>query len=257
MEGFLNRGWRYILPGCCEIVGFPRGATPAARASPPHWPRAGVGGRLNQWDWGSEKARMKVICLFHEICRGGKSTPGAIIVSLFDRPFITRGTLNTTPHLEVRLKTASNSKVITPGGHHSSTTHTGMDSWSVPASRQLLLPITVGQSSLRPRPHLYLLLPRLEQGSNRFLGNPAYRYCYYHSCASSPEDRYHYRLSARSSDNSAQRFKPRGPNRQPLRLSQVARRFFPVIATSGWTTTANPSARSTRRRPSERTEGWS
>ena len=44
MEGFLNRGWVNILPGCDEIVGLPGGAIPAVRASPPHWPRPGAGG---------------------------------------------------------------------------------------------------------------------------------------------------------------------------------------------------------------------
>ena len=41
LEGLLNRGWEPILPVCGGIVGFPRGETPAARASHPHWPRAG------------------------------------------------------------------------------------------------------------------------------------------------------------------------------------------------------------------------
>ena len=34
MEGFMNRGWGPILPGCGEIVGFPRGESPAVRPSP-------------------------------------------------------------------------------------------------------------------------------------------------------------------------------------------------------------------------------
>ena len=41
IEGLLNRGWRPILPVCGEIVGFPRGATSTARASPPDWPTRG------------------------------------------------------------------------------------------------------------------------------------------------------------------------------------------------------------------------
>ena len=45
----------------------------------------------------------------------------------FDRRFITGGALNTARPWEVRLKTASNPKVITPGGHHSPTTRPGMD----------------------------------------------------------------------------------------------------------------------------------
>ena len=68
MEGFLNRGWVTILPGCGDIVGFPQGATPAARASPPHWPRVGGRGRLGQWDWDSENAGMKAICILYFIC---------------------------------------------------------------------------------------------------------------------------------------------------------------------------------------------
>ena len=47
MEGFLNRRWEPILLGCGEIVGFPRGGTPAACAVPTHWPRAsGRGGAV-------------------------------------------------------------------------------------------------------------------------------------------------------------------------------------------------------------------
>ena len=48
MEGFLNRGWGILLPGCGEIVGFRQGATPAALFSPPHWARAGGRGALAQ-----------------------------------------------------------------------------------------------------------------------------------------------------------------------------------------------------------------
>ena len=70
MEVFLNRGWGLILPVCGEIVRFPRGATPAARASLPDWPRAGGGGALGQWDWGSENAGMKVICLSYYKLQG-------------------------------------------------------------------------------------------------------------------------------------------------------------------------------------------
>ena len=62
MKEFLNRGWGPIQPVCGEIEGFPRGATPAVRPSPLHWPRAGGAGALGQWDWGSENAGMKVIC---------------------------------------------------------------------------------------------------------------------------------------------------------------------------------------------------
>ena len=42
----------------------------------------------------------------------------------------------------------------------------------VPAWRQLLRPVTVNRSSLWPRPHRYLLLPRLERGSRRFFPGP-------------------------------------------------------------------------------------
>ena len=46
-------------------MGFPRGSTPAVRPSPPHWPRAGCAGALGRWDWGSENAGMKIICLLY------------------------------------------------------------------------------------------------------------------------------------------------------------------------------------------------
>ena len=60
----------------------------------------------------------------------------------------------------------------------------------VPAWRQLLRPVTVNRSSLWPRPHRYLLLPRLERGSRLFFRvHPSYRYWYFHSCrGSSPDD---------------------------------------------------------------------
>ena len=45
-----------ILPEGGDIVGFSRGAVPAARASPPDWPRPGGG-------W--ENAVMEVICLLY------------------------------------------------------------------------------------------------------------------------------------------------------------------------------------------------
>ena len=48
MEGLLNRGWGPVLPVCGEMVGFHRGATPAASASPPDWPRADGRGALGQ-----------------------------------------------------------------------------------------------------------------------------------------------------------------------------------------------------------------
>ena len=45
MEGCRNRGWVPILPGCGGTGGgLHRGSTPAARASPRYWPRAGRGG---------------------------------------------------------------------------------------------------------------------------------------------------------------------------------------------------------------------
>ena len=79
MERLLNRGWEPILPVRGEIVGFPRGATPAARASPPDWSRVGGGRALGQLDWGSENAGMKVICLLYYIRQpGSKGRPGAI-----------------------------------------------------------------------------------------------------------------------------------------------------------------------------------
>ena len=70
MEGFLNREYGHILPGCGKIVRFPRGATPVARTTPPDWPRAGGGGALGQLDRGSENAGMKVIFLLYYLFHG-------------------------------------------------------------------------------------------------------------------------------------------------------------------------------------------
>ena len=79
--------------------------------------------------------------------------------------------MNTTPPPDVRLKTYQTPKYQTrwtPFTHN-----TRAPVWiPVPAWRQLLRPITVGRSSLRPGPHRYLLLPRLERGSRRFLPCP-------------------------------------------------------------------------------------
>ena len=74
MERSVNRRWGPIFPVRGEIVAFPRGATPAARASPPDWSRVGGGRALGQLDWGSENAGMKVICLLYCIRQ-----PGSII----------------------------------------------------------------------------------------------------------------------------------------------------------------------------------
>lgn len=61
-----------------------------------------------------------------------KSAPGGIfLISFFDRHSITGGTLTTTLPSDVRLKTASNSNVITPSGYHPFTTHTGMDTGTI------------------------------------------------------------------------------------------------------------------------------
>ena len=101
-----------------------------------------------------------------------KITPGGIFLDSFSTvTFITGGTLNTTPPSDVRLKTYQTPK------HHSRWTpfthNTHAPVWiPVPAWRQLLRPITVGRSSLRPGPHRYLLLPRLERGSRRFFPGP-------------------------------------------------------------------------------------
>lgn len=59
MEGFLNRGWGIILPGCGGTSTFFREATRAARKAALHWPRAGGGRELGQRDRDSENAGLK------------------------------------------------------------------------------------------------------------------------------------------------------------------------------------------------------
>ena len=58
------------------LGGLSRGATPAARASPPDCPRNGGRGALGQWDWGSENAGMKAIvgcvCLLYYMAQFGR-----------------------------------------------------------------------------------------------------------------------------------------------------------------------------------------
>ena len=124
----------------------------------------------------------------------------------YDRHFIIGGALSTTPHTAVRLKTASNSKLLTPpSGCHFPTKRTKAVVWK-PARRQLLRSIKVGRTSLGRRPHRYLLLPRPEQRPRRLCPGPArlrcrywyYRYhvCYYSSyccCAPSPDNQCRYR----------------------------------------------------------------
>ena len=44
MKAFLIRGWGLIFTVCGGTLTFSRGATPAARPVPPHWPRSGGGG---------------------------------------------------------------------------------------------------------------------------------------------------------------------------------------------------------------------
>ena len=119
--------------------------------------------------------------------------------SCFDHHFITGGTLNTTPHTEVRLKTASSSKLITPPrGYRSPATRTGMDASTeatallhqsgpdesaastlpvpaVPASRAATTPFIAGISP----PTLPAMAPPV----------PRYYYYYYsYFCASSPDN---------------------------------------------------------------------
>ena len=55
MEDFLNRGSGTILPGCGEIVGFPRGATRAARAFPPLLAKGRAGGGASDNGIGARK----------------------------------------------------------------------------------------------------------------------------------------------------------------------------------------------------------
>ena len=182
--------------------------------------------------------------------------------------FITGGTLNTTPPSDVRLKTYQTPK------HHSRWTpfthNTHAPVWiPVPAWRQLLRLITVGQSSLRPGSHPYLLLPRLERGSRRFFPGPprlpvpvlvlpVLPWLKPRRRVPVPVKRK--KLWQKRPTLQPQGLRPRQqlPNRQPLRLPQAARRCCPVRATSGWTTTGKASSRSPRRRArSELKESWS
>ena len=100
------------------------------------------------------------------------STPGDIFfASFFDRLLITGGALYTTRPTEERLKTVTNSIIITPpGGYISPATRTGLDtSMEATCARA----ITVSRAGLRLRPHRYLLWPRLERRSRRFSSEPA------------------------------------------------------------------------------------
>ena len=55
-----------LLNQCGETGEFPRGESPAARAVRPLFGRGGAGGdSLGQWDWGSENAGMKAICILY------------------------------------------------------------------------------------------------------------------------------------------------------------------------------------------------
>ena len=54
MEGFLNRGWVPILPGCDGIVGFPEGQLPP-RAPRPFNAKAGRGGGVSAYGIGARK----------------------------------------------------------------------------------------------------------------------------------------------------------------------------------------------------------
>ena len=55
MEGFLNRGWGSIFPGCGGAVGLPEGQLALCG---PSLADGGRGGELGQWGWGSENAGM-------------------------------------------------------------------------------------------------------------------------------------------------------------------------------------------------------
>lgn len=46
--------------------GLPRGETPAARPTPPHWRSGG----LDLWDWGSENVGMRIIYLLYDMYLG-------------------------------------------------------------------------------------------------------------------------------------------------------------------------------------------
>ena len=61
----MNRRWGPILPGCSEIVGFPRVALPLRAPRSLIGRGQAGGGRLGKRDWGSENVTMKVVCLLY------------------------------------------------------------------------------------------------------------------------------------------------------------------------------------------------
>ena len=123
-----------------------------------------------------------------------RAHPGGFICFVFPPSLYHRGyveyhtTFGGTPENSIKHE-----KMIThpggTGGHHSSSTPTGMGI-PVPAWRKLLHPITVGRSSLPvaptpPVPTAAAPPARLTS----FRVRPAYRYWYFHSCrGSSPDD---------------------------------------------------------------------
>ena len=107
------------------------------------------------------------------------STTGDIVFgSFFDGHFITEGTMNTTPHTEVRLKTASPTHHATSRISFAHNTHRhGHHHW-----REVLCSIKVNRTSLRTRSHRCLLLPRPEHGPRRLFPGSTRLRCRYHVC---------------------------------------------------------------------------
>ena len=100
-----------------------------------------------------------------------KSTPGGIFYILFRPSLYLRGCVDYRTSFGRTPENISKSKVShwwTPFTHN---THAPL---RIPVSawRQLLRPITVGRSSLRPRTYRYLLLPHPERGTRRFVPGP-------------------------------------------------------------------------------------
>ena len=168
-----------------------------------------------------------------------------------------------------------NSTIITPPGRWIPFTIYDQPApvWT-PAWRQLPRPLTVGRTSLRLRPHLWLLLPRLGRRSCRFSLGPArlpelaltLSRLLRPPC---PKPRLlvpvsvpakHPQLLQQRPTRQPKGLSPRRqqPNCQPLRLRQAARLCCPGRATSGRTTMGKPSSQSPRRqRARGHKESWS
>ena len=97
-----------------------------------------------------------------------KSTPGVILFSIiFPTVTLSPGYVDYRTPFGSTPENISSQKYHTRWTPFTHKTHTTVR-MLVPAWRQLLRPITVGPSSLRPGPHRHLVLPCLERGSRRY-----------------------------------------------------------------------------------------